>query len=323
MKLKYNYILISVILLKTAVLIPCYNEAISIKKVIEDFKKELPHADIYVYDNNSTDGTDKIAREAGAIVRYEYKQGKGNVIRTMFQEIEADCYIMVDGDGTYPAEAANEIEELILSHKADMVVGDRLSSTYFEENKRLFHNTGNLLVRKIINSIFNSNLSDIMTGMRGFNYQFVKSYPVISKEFEIETEMTIFALNYNFKIEEIPINYKDRVEGSESKLNTYSDGFKVIKLIFFLFCANKPLLFFSICSNILLLISLFYFLPILFNFIKTGYVDKIPTLIIIIGVVVIAFLTFLCGVVLHILKNQDKQNFEHFLTLLNNKQKEK
>ena len=186
--------------MKTAVLIPCYNEAITIKKVIEDFKRELPHADIYVYDNNSNDGTDKIAREAGAIVRYEYKQGKGNVIRSMFRDIDADCYIMVDGDDTYPAEAAKKIEKLILAGKADMVVGDRLSSTYFEENKRLFHNTGNVIVRRFINTIFGSDLTDIMTGLRGFNYQFVKSYPVISNEFEIETEMTIHAVDKNYKL---------------------------------------------------------------------------------------------------------------------------
>lgn len=307
--------------MKTVVLIPCYNEAISIRKVIEDFKRELPHADIYVYDNNSTDGTANIAREAGAIVRYEYKQGKGNVIRTMFREIDADCYILVDGDDTYPTEAAHKIEELILSGKADMVVGDRLSSTYFEENKRLFHNTGNVLVRMFINTIFGSNLSDIMTGMRGFNYQFVKSYPVISKEFEIETEMTIFALNYNFNIIEIPVNYRDRAEGSESKLNTYSDGFKVIKLIFLLFCINRPLLFFSICSFILLLISLIYFIPILITFINTGYVDKFPTLVVIVGIVIVAFLTFLAGIILHNLNNQHAQNFEHFLILLNNEKK--
>lgn len=309
--------------MKTVVLIPCYNEAITIKKVVEDFKRELPHADIYVYDNNSTDGTDKIAREAGAIVKYEYKQGKGNVIRSMFRDIDADCYIMVDGDDTYPAEAAKKIEELIINGKADMVVGDRLSSTYFEENKRLFHNTGNVLVRKFINTIFSSNLTDIMTGLRGFNYQFVKSYPVISNEFEIETEMTIFALNYNFKIEEIPVEYRDRTEGSESKLNTYSDGFKVIKLIFLLFCINRPLLFFSIASVILLLISLIYFIPILVTFINTGFVDKIPTLIVIVGVVIIAFLTFMAGLILHNLNNQHAQNFEHFQILLNNSKKEK
>ena len=309
--------------MKTAVLIPCYNEAITIKKVIEDFKRELPHADIYVYDNNSNDGTDKIAREAGAIVRYEYKQGKGNVIRSMFRDIDADCYIMVDGDDTYPAEAAKKIEKLILAGKADMVVGDRLSSTYFEENKRLFHNTGNVIVRRFINTIFGSDLTDIMTGLRGFNYQFVKSYPVISNEFEIETEMTIFALNYNFKIEEIPVDYRDRIEGSESKLNTYSDGFKVIKLIFFLFCINRPLLFFSIVSMILLLVSLIYFIPILITFINTGFVDKIPTLIVIVGVVIIAFLTFISGLILHNLNNQHSQNFEHFQILLNNSKKKK
>lgn len=245
--------------MKTAVLIPCYNESKTIGKVIQDFKKVLPHADIYVYDNNSTDNTDKIAKESGAIVKYEYAQGKGNVVRSMFREIKADCYIMVDGDDTYPAEPSKEFEKLILNGKADMVIGDRLSSTYFEENDRRFHNTGNRVVRKLINLFFKSELNDIMTGMRAFNYNFVKSFPIQSKEFEIETEMSVFALINNFKIKEIPVEYRDRIEGSESKLNTYKDGYKVIMMIFALIRDEKPLLFFSTSSLLLLIIGEFIF----------------------------------------------------------------
>ena len=212
--------------MKTAILVPCYNESATIEKVVTDFKRCMPHADVYVYDNNSTDGSDEIAKNAGAIVKYEFKQGKGNVVKSMFRDIQADCYIMVDGDDTYPAEAAIEFEELILSDKADMVIGDRLSSTYFEENDRRFHNTGNIVVRRFINLFFKSDLHDIMTGMRAFSYNFVKSFPISSKEFEIETEMSVFALMNNFKIAEIPVQYRDRMEGSESKLNTYRDGLR-------------------------------------------------------------------------------------------------
>ena len=239
--------------MKTVILIPCYNESKTIGKVVSDFKKVMPHADIYVYDNNSTDGTDEIAKNAGAIVRYEYQQGKGNVVKSMFREISADCYIMVDGDDTYPAETATEIEKLILNGEADMVIGDRLSSTYFEENDRLFHNTGNRVVRKFINMFFNCDLNDIMTGMRGFSYNFVKSFPISSKEFEIETEMSVFALINNFKIKEIPVEYRDRIEGSESKLNTYSDGLKVLRMIFSLIRDEKPLFYFTTITLILLI----------------------------------------------------------------------
>lgn len=303
--------------MKTAILIPCYNESATIKKVISDFKKVMPHADIYVYDNNSTDGTDEIARNAGAIVRYEYKQGKGNVVKSMFRDIVADCYIMIDGDDTYPAESALEFEELILKGKADMVIGDRLSSTYFEENDRLFHNTGNKMVRKFINMFFKSDLKDIMTGMRGFSYDFVKSFPISSKEFEIETEMSVFALMNNFKLEEIPIQYRDRIEGSESKLNTYKDGFKVIMMIFALIRDERPLLFFSAISLILLIIAGIYFFPILFSFFSSGEVLKIPTLIVISTVVIVAVIIFFTGVVLHVLKRQHADELEHHLLLLN------
>ena len=303
--------------MKTAILVPCYNESATIEKVVLDFKKIMPNADIYVYDNNSTDNSDNIARNAGAIVRYEYKQGKGNVVRSMFRDINADCYIMVDGDDTYPPETALEFEKLILEGKADMVIGDRLSSTYFEENNRLFHNTGNRLVRRFINLFFKSDLKDIMTGMRGFSYDFVKSFPISSKEFEIETEMSVFALMHNFKIMEIPIEYRDRIEGSESKLNTYKDGYKVIMMIFSLIRDQRPLFFFSMISLILLIIAGIYFIPILIKFFSTGYVFKIPTLIMISTVVMVATFTFFVGVILHVLKRQQRENFEHHIIILN------
>ena len=308
--------------MKTAILIPCYNEASTIEKVVSDFKNKMPHADVYVYDNNSTDNTAEIAKNAGAIVRHEYRQGKGNVVRSMFQDITADCYIMVDGDDTYPAEAAAEFEEIILNKQADMVIGDRLSSTYFEENDRRFHNTGNRLVRKSINTFFKSDLHDIMTGMRAFNYDFVKSFPIRSREFEIETEMSVFALMNNFKIKEIPIEYRDRMEGSESKLNTYRDGFKVIMMIFSLIRDQRPLMFFSAISLILLIIAGIYFFPILLRFFSTGYVLKIPTLIVISTVVIVAALTFFVGVILHVLKHQHAENLERHLILLNEMKKE-
>lgn len=303
--------------MKTAILIPCYNESATIEKVVLDFKRVMPHAEIYVYDNNSTDGTDDIARKSGAIVRYEYKQGKGNVVKSMFRDIEADCYIMVDGDDTYPAEEALEFEKLVLNGEADMVIGDRLSSTYFEENDRPFHNTGNKVVRKFINVFFKSDLKDIMTGMRAFSYDFVKSFPISSKEFEIETEMSVFALINDFKIKEIPINYRDRIEGSESKLNTYSDGFKVISMIFKLIRDERPLFFFSIVALLLLILSGIYFFPILFRYFATGYVLKIPTLIVISTVVIIAAIIFFVGVILHVLKKHNSNRLEHHLILLN------
>lgn len=302
--------------MKTAILIPCYNESATIGKVVCDFKKIMPHADIYVYDNNSTDGTDKIAKDNGAIVRYEYKQGKGNVVRAMFRDIDADCYIMVDGDDTYPAESALEFEKLVLEKDVDMVIGDRLSSTYFEENDRPFHNVGNKMVRWLINVFFSSDLKDIMTGMRAFSYDFVKSFPIISKEFEIETEMSVFALMNNFSIEEIPIDYRDRVEGSESKLNTYRDGYKVLRMIFTLVRDKRPLFFFSTASLILLFIAAIHFVPILFKYFSSGYVLKIPTLIVISTVVIVAALTFFTGVILHVIKKQNMAQFENHLTLV-------
>ena len=254
---------------KIAVVIPCYNESKTIEKVVKDYKKALLEADIYVYDNNSSDGTDEIANKAGAIVKYEYRQGKGNVIRTMFREIDADCYLMIDGDDTHPAENARQMCELVLSGKADMVVGDRLSSTYFSENKRPFHDFGNRLVRFLINKLFKNNIKDIMTGYRAFSRDFVKSFPILSKGFEIETEMTIHCIDKNFKIVEIPVTYRDRPEGSVSKLNTYSDGFKVLKTIALLFREYKPFFFFSIVAFVLLTISLVLGIPVLVSYFKT------------------------------------------------------
>lgn len=302
---------------KTAILIPCYNESKTIEKVIRDHQALMPDAEIYVYDNNSKDGTDEIARNAGAIVRYEYRQGKGNVVRSMFRDIDADCYIMTDGDDTYPAEFALELEKQIYNKRADMVIGDRLSSTYFTENKRPFHNIGNVLVRKLINILFKAEVKDIMTGSRGFTREFIKSFPVTSKGFEIETEMTIFALDNNFKIVEVPIDYRDRPEGSESKLNTYTDGYKVLRTIGSLFRDTKPYLFFSIISLILVLIGGAFFVPILINYLETGLVAKYPTLIVITALWIIAIISFFSGVILQVLKKQHRHNFERYLNMLN------
>lgn len=298
---------------KIAVLIPCYNESITIGKVINDYKKALPEADIYVYDNNSVDCTSYIAKNAGAIVRYEKRQGKGNVIRTMFREIEADCYLIVDGDDTYSAEDAIELVNGVLNDKADMVIGDRLSSTYFVENKRLFHNTGNILVRFLINKIFNSNIKDIMTGYRAFSELFVKNYPVLSKGFEIETEMTIHALDKNFSIKEIIVDYKDRPVGSKSKLNTFTDGFKVLKTIGKLFRDYKPYVFFTLISVIGLIAASFLFIPIFFEFLRTGIVLRFPTLIVSVSIYVISILMWICGIILEVIVNKHKQLYEILL----------
>lgn len=299
---------------KTAVLIPCYNEEVTIKKVITDFQKTMPWAEIYVYDNNSTDRTAEIALECGANLRFEYKQGKGNVVRSMFRDIEADCYILVDGDDTYPAEDALRLENAVLSGKADMAIGDRLSSTYFEENKRAFHNFGNVLVKKLINFIYKSDVHDIMTGLRAFSYDFVKSFPVMSKGFEIETEMTVFALDNNFKLYETPIDYRDRPSGSESKLNTVKDGTKVLKTIVSLFKNTKPFIFFSMLSAIFMIIALVLFIPVFIEYLKTGLVPRIPTLIVSIGMMMFSFLTLNSGITLSVLKRQERQQVERHLT---------
>ena len=303
---------------KIAVLIPCYNESKTIGKVVKDYKKVLPEADIYVYDNNSTDGTDKIAKKAGAIVCYEYKQGKGNVIRSMFKDIDADCYLMIDGDDTYPKENAREMCDLILNKKADMVIGDRLSSTYFQENKRPFHNFGNKLVRRLINTLFKSNVRDIMTGYRAFSYEFVKTFPVISKGFEIETEMTIHALDKNFLLKEILVEYRDRPAGSISKLSTYSDGFKVLKTIARLFKEYKPTIFFSIVSLLFLIISLCFGIPVFVEYFKTGLVPRYPTLIFSGFMLMISILMFICGIILEVVVKKHRQLFELILINIKN-----
>ncbi len=298
---------------KIAVLIPCYNEAITIEKVVKDYKRELEGADIYVYDNNSTDGSDKIAKKAGAIVKYEYKQGKGNVIRSMFKNIEADCYLMIDGDDTYDAKDAMKMCSYILDGKADMVIGDRLSSTYFTENKRAFHNFGNKLVRSLINTLFKSNIKDIMTGYRAFSYDFVKTFPILSKGFEIETEMTIHALDKNFSLVEIPIKYQDRQEGSESKLNTFSDGYKVLKTIARLFKEYKPMAFFGIISLIFFIITLGFGIPVFVDYFKTGLVERFPTLIFSGFMLMISLLSLMCGIILEVIAKKHRQIFELFL----------
>lgn len=264
---------------KIAVLIPCYNESATVAKVVRDYREVLPEATVYVYDNNSTDGTDELARAAGAVVRYERRQGKGNVIRTMFRDIEAQCYLMIDGDDTYPAEDARAMVDKVLVDGYDMVVGDRLSSTYFTENKRPFHNSGNVLVRKLVNSFFKGNVTDIMTGYRAFSRLFVKSFPVLSKGFEIETEMTIHALDKNLALASVPVGYRDRPVGSESKLNTFSDGFKVLRTVARLFKDYKPLPFFGIIAGVLMLFALILLFPVLTEFTQTGLVPRLPPLL--------------------------------------------
>ncbi len=300
---------------KIAVLIPCYNESKTIKKVVEDFKAVLPEAIIYVYDNNSSDGTDEIAKAAGAVVRYEYKQGKGNVIRSMFRDIDAQCYLMIDGDDTYPAEFAREMVNEVLSGKAEMVIGDRLSSTYFEENKRPFHNFGNKIVRGLINSLFKNNIRDIMTGYRAFSFSFVKTFPVLSKGFEIETEMTIHALDKNMGTSNVIVTYRDRPEGSESKLNTYSDGFKVLKTIMRLFKNYKPFAFFGWIGFILALIAAGLFVPVFMEYLHTGLVMRFPTLIVSGFIVVAALQSYFSGMILGVIAQHQRQDFEMQLNM--------
>jgi len=295
---------------KIAVLIPCYNESLTIKKVIEDWKSALPEAKIYVYDNNSTDNTAEIAMNAGATVKYEYQQGKGNVIRRMFREIDAESYIMIDGDDTYPAEHGREMVELVLNKNVDMVVGDRLSSTYFEENKRPFHNFGNEIVRKSINRMFKSDIKDIMTGFRAFSYNFVKTFPVLSKGFEIETEMSIHAVDKNMYVENVIVDYRDRPNGSESKLNTFSDGIKVLKTIGRLYRDYRPLGFYSFLAAILAIISTIFIIPVLITYGKTGLVPEFPTLIVCGFVYLAALLSFFSGMILASIQLRNRQEFE-------------
>ena len=296
---------------KVAVLIPCYNEEQTIGKVIRDFQRVLPeNSNIYVYDNNSSDTTALVAMAAGAIVRHEYQQGKGNVMRRMFREIDAECYVVVDGDDTYPAKSAPEMIDKVLNRQCDMVVGDRLSSTYFEENKRPFHNFGNVLVRKSINLLFHSSIKDIMTGYRAFSYQFVKSFPVLSRGFEIETEMSIHAIDKNLAVDNVVIDYRDRPENSISKLNTYSDGMKVLHTIWKLFRTYKPMVFFGGIAFLLAAVSLVMFVPVFMEYFRTGLVPRFPTLIVSGFIMVAAIQSFFSGMVLETINRKNRQDFE-------------
>jgi len=308
---------------KIAVLIPCYNEEQTIEKVIRDSKAALPDAVIYVYDNNSTDRTAEISEAAGAVVRHEYMQGKGNVIRRMFREIDAQCYIMVDGDDTYPMDSAPGMCELVLEKNADMVVGDRLSSTYFTENKRPFHNFGNSLVRGSINRLFDCDIRDVMTGFRAFSYEFAKTFPVLSTGFEIETEMTIHAVNNHMQIENYIIEFRDRPAGSESKLNTYSDGMRVLMTIARLYRDYKPMGFFSILAALLAIISVVFFVPILMAYFETGLVDRFPTLIVCGFVMLSAILALFAGMILNNLTINHRREFEMRLISLHSEKKAK
>jgi glycosyltransferase involved in cell wall biosynthesis len=308
---------------QVAVLIPCYNEALTIRKVVEDSKKALPEAKIYVYDNNSTDNTAQIAEDAGAIVRHEYQQGKGNVIRRMFREIDAECYVMIDGDDTYPMESAPAMVDKVLHHNADMVVGDRLSSTYFTENKRPFHNFGNTVVRSSINNLFKCDVKDIMTGMRAFSYNFVKSFPVLSEGFEIETEMTIHAVDHNMQIENEIIEYRDRPEGSESKLSTYSDGFRVLGTIAKLYKNYKPFGFFGIIALILVAIAAILFFPVFGAYLRTGEVLRFPTLIVSGFLAMGSLMSLFTGLMLSNSAKDSRRQFEMTLNDLEEKKKSK
>lgn len=307
---------------KVAVLIPCYNEEQTISKVIAEAKAALPEAVIYVYNNNSTDKTAELALAAGAVVRNEYQQGKGNVIRRMFREIDAECYLMIDGDDTYPLDSAREMVDKVLHHNADMVVGDRLSSTYFTENKRPFHNFGNSLMRFGINSLFASDIKDIMTGYRAFSYEFVKTFPVFSKGFEIETEMTIHAVNYNMQVENVVVEYRDRPEGSVSKLNTFSDGFRVIRKMLQLFKNYRPLRFFGILCLILVAIVALLMLPVLSVYLKTGLVPRFPTLIVCGFMVLAGIQSFFAGMILEVMAAKDRKDFEYHLNCVSHEKHE-
>ncbi|GKV69316.1 glycosyl transferase [Sporosarcina sp. NCCP-2716] len=297
--------------MEIAVLVPCYNEEQTVGSVIDDFKRELPQATIYVYDNNSSDRTSEVAREHGAVVRFEPRQGKGNVVRSMFRDIEADYYIMVDGDDTYPAEFVHDILAVLEAGEANLVIGDRLSNgTYFDENKRKFHGFGNNLVKGLINKLYKSNITDIMTGYRGFDRLFVKSMPVTSPGFEIETEMSIHALDNRFLIKEVPIDYRDRPEGSESKLNTVTDGLKVLRMIFTLFKDYKPLLFFSVWAAIFLVLGLAVGTPVIVEYVQTSFIDKVPSAILAVGLVMLAMLSFACGLILDTVAGTHRKNYE-------------
>ncbi len=298
-----------------AVLIPCYNEEKTITKVVTDWKKSFPEAIIYVYDNNSTDDTAKLAKEAGAVVRHEYMQGKGNVVRRMFREIDAKCYVMIDGDDTYPAEEGDALVDAVLNHNADMVVGDRLSSTYFTENKRKLHNFGNTIVRKSINQLFGADIKDVMTGYRAFSYRFVKTFPVLSQGFEIETEMTIHALDKNMQVENVVVTYRDRPEGSVSKLSTISDGCKVIGTIVSLLRDYKPLCFFGWIAFLLFLVSSVFLIPVVTEYYQIGLVPRFPTLIACGFVYLVSVLSLFSGLILHNIRKKELREFEFRLQL--------
>lgn len=306
-----------------AVLVPCYNEEKTVKKVAEDFMAALPEATIYVYDNNSTDRTYEIASSLGdrVIVRKEYRQGKGNVVRSMFRQIDADCYIMIDGDDTYPAEHAREMVDLVLNEGYDMVIGDRLSSTYFQENKRMFHGFGNKLVRDLINGLFKSDIKDIMTGYRAFSYDFVKMMPIVSGGFEIETEMTINALDKRFNIKEIPINFRDRPEGSESKLNTFSDGMKVLKTIAVMFKEYRPMMFFGTIAALFIIAAAIMLVPVFAEYFNTHMVPCFPTLIFALSCATIGVISFAIGVILDVLVKKNKQDFIVRLNILSSQRR--
>lgn len=299
---------------KIAVLVPCYNEAQTIAKVVRDVKGALPEAVVYVYDNNSTDRTVELAGEAGAVIRYEYRQGKGNVIRRMFREIDAECYLMIDGDDTYPLDCAREMVNRVLENHADMVVGDRLSSTYFTENKRPFHNFGNGLMRFGINSLFRSDIKDIMTGYRAFSYEFVKTFPVFSQGFEIETEMTIHAVNHNMQVENVVVQYRDRPEGSESKLNTFRDGMRVIHKMFQLYKQYKPMHFFGVLCAVLVIVAAVLMIPIVSVYLKTGLVPRFPTLFVCGFMVLAGIQSFFAGMILDVIAAKERKDFEFRLT---------
>jgi glycosyltransferase involved in cell wall biosynthesis len=292
---------------KIAVLIPCYNEGTTIGKVVVDFRSELPEADIYVYDNNSTDDTVEKAKKAGAIIGYERRQGKGNVVRRMLREIDADCYILVDGDDTYPVENAREMARMVLEEKTDMVIGDRLSATYFEENKRPLHDSGNRLVRSIINRIFHSDVKDIMTGYRAMSRRLVETLPLLSEGFEIETEMTIMALDSGLDIQQIPVQYRDRPDGSVSKLNTITDGCRILLTILKLYRDYQPLRFFSMIAALLVVIATIVLIPVLTEYFQTGLVPRYPTLIVCGFVILFAMMMWVCGIVLEVMLAHQRQ----------------
>lgn len=296
---------------RIAVLIPCFNEEVTIAKVVADFKRHLPNAQVYVYDNNSTDRTAELAQEAGAIVRFEPRQGKGNVVRQMFRDIDADCYLMVDGDDTYPAESAYDLCAPILQHKADMTVGDRLSNgTYAEENKRAFHGFGNNLVRTMIRLIYGYGFEDVMTGYRAFSRTFVKTFPVLSEGFQIETEISIHAVDRHWRILDIPIVYRDRPEGSTSKLNTISDGIKVVLTIGSLFKNYRPFKFFNLIALLLLVLGLLVGIPVIIDFIQTGLVPRLPSALMATGLIFLSALSLATGLILDTVAKADRKNWE-------------